>query len=300
LTMADYERFKVESKRFALADMRYAKTEFNVLRKYPLIEPRRHEFIAPVPQLILETTTRGIYHDLLTAHAGGRRNAFLEQFGRSFELYVGELLKRAYGEDRVIPEPRYGRPEKRGPDWILIEGDVAVLLECTVSGTRLETRSLAEVRDVTTDARKVYADRIRKFPGKIEDLQAGRVGVDMSGVRRYIPIVVTHEALYIEPVTRLFIAEEIGNEVLDRSGVLLIDVGDVEVITGWGSRCSFSGVLDEWQAAYKKEAQSLSAFLPRKCANDELSWGNPWLREIQDSFLEMEGLPPPPEVGASN
>lgn len=285
LTATDYAGFRRMSEGFKLPDMRYAKTEFNLLRRYPLIQPRRHELIAPIPQLVLQRVTRGIYYDLMDAHAAGTRNPFLEQFGRVFEQYVGELLKAAYGSDRVFHEPVYGKEEQRGPDWILLDGDVAILFECTVSGTRLVTRSVAETEDVTRDFLKVYGERIAKYKSKVDDLKAGRTGLDVSRIRRFIPVVVTHEPMYLEPLVRALMTGIGDPGWMAEEGVALVDVGDIEVITGWNDKLSLVRVLDDWRDAYRQEPQALSAFLPNKARTESLPWHNSFLAGVQDRFL---------------
>jgi hypothetical protein len=288
LVSADYQRFRSESSTFQLGRA-YAKTEFNVLRKYPLIRLGRRELVAPVPRLILERATKGVYYEMQGLYAQSGRNVFTEQFGKNFEAYVGFLLKRAYGEDQVRPEPVYGREHRRGPDWILIEGDTAFLFECTVTGTSLEAKSLGDFETIIRDMGRVYVERVARYPRKIRDLRDGKTGIDLGGVRRFVPLILTHEPVYIEPVIRAYIEAELQARGTGGHEYHLLDVSDLEVVTGW-SGSSFSSVFGEWQKAYTAEPQSFRAFLRAKAFAQKLTWINPFLGAIVDEFF-AEQLP---------
>jgi len=289
LCTADYERFRAESERFALPPT-YARTEFNALRKYPLIEAHRHELTAPVPQLIIERATKGICYEMQALFQEDKRNVFKEQLGRNFESYVGFLLAEAYGRDAVLAEPVYGKPQKRGPDWILQEGDTAVLFECTVTDTSLESKSIADLETLIRDMGRVYVDRIKKYPQKVADLRKGATGLDMRSIRRFLPVVVTHESLYVEPVARAYIEEGLKQQGYKDIEYYLLDIGDLEVITAWPGK-RFVDVFDEWQDLYASEPQSINAFLHKKASAENLRWINPFLTQTLQRF-EAEELGP--------
>ncbi len=72
-------------------------------------------------------------------------------FGEIFEAYIGLHLEKFYDHDHLHFEPKYGKEHRRGPDWIVIEGNRAVLIECRTSRLRKETKSRAEFDDVQKD-----------------------------------------------------------------------------------------------------------------------------------------------------
>jgi hypothetical protein len=290
LISADYESFRRESNRWGSLDQRGAKTEFNALRTFPVIRLKKDELVAPIPQLVIERVTRGIFHIMQSDMSQPKGNPFTEQFGYDFEEYVGFLLEKGYGAKAIVHEPMYGKEVRHGPDWIVREGSTMVLLECTGSSTTLATKSFAEFDAVAQDMLKIYAGRIRQFPRKIEALRSGAAGVDCTGVERFIPAIVTHEPNYIEPVLREYLAELLKGEASMLDDVKLIDIGDLEVVTGW-PQVSMTELLDEWADVYSKEPQSFRPYLENKARAESLRWRNPYLSDVFDSFFRSEITP---------
>lgn len=122
----------------------YPKTyEFNPLFNYPLIRlnyddakrvAKYDEFIAPVPQLLANRFTTGLYYQLFNAFG---KNKFSDSFGLLFEDYVNNLLHwynlpgKIISEREIRPKLRShkGRPIKI-PDWIISCEEGVILLEC--------------------------------------------------------------------------------------------------------------------------------------------------------------------------
>lgn len=289
LMAADYARFQEESRRFAL-DATLAKTEFNALRTYPIIRLRAGELTAPVPKLVLERATRGVFYILQDTLMVEKGNPFKEQFGRDFERYVGFLLEEAYGSERVIHEPVYNKEHRHGPDWLVRDGSAMLVIECTGSGLTLQAKTAAQFDQVVKDVARIYADRIDKFDEKIEALRSGRTGVDCSGVERFIPVIVTHETLYVEPAVRAFIREALDDHDELFEQVRLLDIGDVEAVTAW-HHLSFAALLDEWREAYKTEGQSFGVYLYKKAKREGLNQQHPYLTQVFEQFFRTQLLP---------
>jgi len=104
---ASYEKFRAVSGTFDAIAATRPMTAFNALRMYPVVRISRHELVAPIPQLIIERVTRGIFHIMQTHLSEPSGNPFTEQFGYDFEDYVGILLTEAYGASSVTREPTY-------------------------------------------------------------------------------------------------------------------------------------------------------------------------------------------------
>ena len=156
MTSATYEEFRNLSKPFR-GDELFVRTEFNVLTQRPLIVVG-DELVASVPKLLLHRFTKGVVYDLKEHFEGKNRNRFSEYFGRLFEQYCGDLLYRAFGTNhRIIQEPVYGKPEKLGPDWIVIDGDCAMLFECRTSGFTLNSKAIADQGQVLADMRRILS-----------------------------------------------------------------------------------------------------------------------------------------------
>lgn len=99
----------------------YDKNRFNLLVKYPIVIPDLNPKpalgqvnIVPIPRLLLERIARGLYFDLADYFRGrSKANKFREAFGHVFQSYVGLLFEKSNKEMRLLPEWKYGKPEKK-------------------------------------------------------------------------------------------------------------------------------------------------------------------------------------------
>ncbi len=136
---SSYQDFRTKSSSFQkkLPSPEYEKNRFNFLTKYPVIVPDRNPtpqiakpYLVPIRRLLIERITRGIYFDLsdFFKEDGKRNNDFRDAFGHVFQAYVGLLINESKKNFKLLPEWKYGKPEKRTPDWIVIEGDINRLI----------------------------------------------------------------------------------------------------------------------------------------------------------------------------
>lgn len=287
LAGADYEEFRTLQSQYAVGDPLYAKTEFNVLVKRPLIQVPKRGWIAPIPRLLLERITSGIFFDLADAFRDeGSRNEFLEFFGTLFEAYAGQLLRAGWGEENVSPEPRYGMPERRGPDWTVVEGERVLLFECRSSRLRLPTKAVATEDHIRKDIRRVFVDPLKKYPGKIADLTSGRTGIKLPNAPQFYPCVAVSEKIYWEHVYRDVIDQELKRENVAALDYYLIDVDQLELVSAWAEHTPVCDVFDSWREERKKPApDDFDIWLRRKGREMSLPFESPYLRGIRDAFL---------------
>ena len=112
--------------------------KFNPLFEYPLIRPWENsdqkkpiddKFIAPVPNLILYRFTTGLYYQL--SH---NFRWFTEDFGKVFEIYIGQLLQWYKLKGTILSEDEINEliPKYKGkiPDYVIFHDDGVILLEC--------------------------------------------------------------------------------------------------------------------------------------------------------------------------
>jgi hypothetical protein len=291
LTSTTYEDFRVASEPYKVNNPRYVKTEFNVLAQRPLVVVG-DELIAPVPRLLLHRISDGIRYDLRDHLRLEDRNPFSEYFGLLFEWYTGRLLKSAFSPSTVFPEPVYGRPELRGPDWIVIDGDTALLFECRTSGLALASKTTADREQLIEDLKRILIQTARRFPGKVSDLRAGKTNVDLDGVTNFVPIVLTHEPAYVEPVLRSFAARELSNEALD---YVHFDISDLETLASWNREFPMKEILKEWVVAYRASPVDCGTFLNQWAKAHSLDYRNQILDDRMNEFTESQlGRPYPP------
>lgn len=300
------EGFREESSKYEVSDPLYKKSEFNVLWSRPLISIGQ-ELICPLPVLVANRVADGIRFDLREAmRVEGLGNRFSQNFGLLFEEYIGRLLKWSYGEEKVHHEPIYGKPEKGGPDWVVIDGDTAVLIECRTRTLRVETRALAEFEDVRDDVRKMFVDTLIKYPSKIQDLMSGRTGLDFSGVVSVVPLIVTYERVSFEAVYR-----EIARMEFEAAGkewfgdYELMGSEDFELLSAWHTFRPVHEIVQERKKRYKEQPNDMSDFLRLYGRENELQFNHPLMAEILDRLLETGfdalegGMPVDPEKLAS-
>lgn len=287
LAGADYQGFRELQEEYAVGDPLYAKTEFNALVKRPVIEVPGRGWIAPIPRLVVERFTQGIFFDLLNEFSGAERNEFLDYFGTLFEQYAGMLLRDGWGDSNVIHEPRYGREEKRGPDWIVLEGDKALLFECRSSRLRLPTKAVADEEALRADIRRMFVEPLKKYQGKIHDLRNGTANVDLGHVRHFYPCIAVAEKIYLEHIYRDIIDEELRAAGAQPFEYYLIDIELLELFSGWAAQTSVAAILDDWsQARLEEPPTDFEIWVKQKAREMNLNFDCPILRRTLDAFLE--------------
>jgi hypothetical protein len=165
-------------------DRRFAMYDFNPLFLHPIVRPWKQQkallmdsdlLVAPIPNLILYRISMGIFYDLFNHF----KTDFSNYFGHVFEAYVGRILHHSICSGNLLSENDIRKtysPEKgKVPDWIVIEGTTAILIECKAtrfSRAALTTGEESAIHDslkqVMKGLRQLYWFReacIAKQPG---------------------------------------------------------------------------------------------------------------------------------------
>jgi hypothetical protein len=168
---------------------------YNPLRAYPLIRiqnPTGPVIVSPLPTLVFWRFTGGLYYDLVDDPR------FSNEFGKSFQNYVGESIERACpdGRIRLFPEESFGSKKQRKDtvDWIASDKDSALFLECKAKrlswGAKIALDDLGPLRrDIDT-----MADAVVQLYKTIRDYHDGRYphfAFDLQ--RKVYPVIVTLE-----------------------------------------------------------------------------------------------------------
>jgi hypothetical protein len=161
---------------------------FNPLREFPLINmgsPR--STICPAPPVLLQRLTDGLYFDLMRADKG-----FGDAIGHAFEAYVGKVAEAISNEHfTLVPEMRWGKPEKRSVDWIIADHSATLFVECKLA--RLDIASQTEIspEPAFVAAIERLAKHIGQLYATLSDALAGRYPHWQPDTRPIHPIVVT-------------------------------------------------------------------------------------------------------------
>jgi hypothetical protein len=187
-------------------DRRFAAYDFSPLMPYPLIRPwpRTHSetmasdrMLAPIPELITFRLSTGIYYHMRQAFKG----TFDQYFGHLLEAYVGRLFKTFMPSHRLFSERdlRRSYPERAGkvPDWVLLDGETAVLVECKASRIHRLTYAQGEEREIRKNIRDVLGGLRQLYEFRRAVMQRAPGLESLHGCNRFIPIIVTWEPLHL-------------------------------------------------------------------------------------------------------
>jgi hypothetical protein len=151
--LAEMRGYSEESQSF---DENYVYS-FNPLVRFPIVSHvcgGRVTFFAPVPRYLLRRFTEGIYYDALGAPG------FDLAFGRSYQAYVGEVIRAATsnGSLCVQAEAGYfvGKDRKDSVDWIVSDLTGELFVECKTKRLRQEGKlALADLTPLRAELSKL-------------------------------------------------------------------------------------------------------------------------------------------------
>jgi hypothetical protein len=172
---------------------------YSSLREFPLVKIL-HQGVAkiacPVPTLLYWRITSGLYYALRD------QKDFSDPFGKSFQDYVGEVLRYRLTDEaiEVIEETEYqvGKDRKDTVDWIVRQGDEAALfVECKTKRLRWASKvSLADLTALEHDINKLAGAVVQVYR-TIKDYQAGHYPhLQFIAGRLIYPVIVTLEDWY--------------------------------------------------------------------------------------------------------
>ena len=203
---ADPTQLRSLHRKYQPADPRFAMYGFNPLFLRPLVRPWRQKkhvsmdddrLAAPAPNLVVLKNSIGIFYEMFNRYG----IEFANYFGEVFETYVGTVLRHCGKSIELIPESavRATYPSEKGkaPDWIIVDGDSAILVEC--KATRFSRAALL------TGAESAISDSLKqviKGLGQLADFRnaclAKRTGIEkLNKCETFRPVLVTLEPLYL-------------------------------------------------------------------------------------------------------
>jgi hypothetical protein len=187
-------------------DRRFGMYDFNPLFLHPIVRPWKQKnqllmdadrLVAPLPNLILYRISQGVFYDLFN-HYG---TAFSNYFGYVFESYVGRILSHSMGSGTLSSEndtrKTYSPAKGKVPDWIIINGRTAILVEC--KATRFSRTALTGGDEgAINDSLKQVVKGLLQLANFKEACLARAPGLDMlHDCRDFKPLLVTMEPLYL-------------------------------------------------------------------------------------------------------
>jgi hypothetical protein len=129
----------------------------NPFEQYPLVTLKKNTFTnvsCPFPQLLQKRISEGLYFDVVDDTP-----IFSDSFGKSFQDYVGDVLKKIFSNENfeVIPETDFmnGKKISHGVDWILTDDTASLFVECKTKRLRLKSKFDLESEEFVKDIDKL-------------------------------------------------------------------------------------------------------------------------------------------------
>lgn len=290
-TLADYSAFRGLCKDFATAPS-FARYAFNPLESRPIILTQAPKKICVVPSIssLILRLSDGIYHDLFNHYnSQGNHHPFTNFFGKMFESYVGMQLRHHFGEDKVIGERKYtvGKREWLGPDWIAIDGDAAIVVECSTARLVVDGKVQAESERLRTEARKKLADMVRLFPAKIAHLKdMPSVWPELSVVKRFYAVIVTVDPWWPPATFQQILEAQLKDEGVTVMPYHLVSIDELERLMPLAvSGIPISTVLQE-RLDQGRQGDFLGEDIRRKLQEYGVEGDNLLLERARDELFE--------------
>jgi hypothetical protein len=297
----DYKKFRFEAKQefSKIPSVFYEKQRFNPLLKFPIIKPERNPlpgasqvYIDPIPRLLHERVTRGLYFELSDQFMGqGNRNPFRQSFGFVFQEYVGELLRDALGRSNVLEERKYrvGKQEKLTPDWLIIDGDHCFLVEVKQSGLYLNAKMWGDIETVKGDLSKSIGAGVQQLWKFEQEARSDRYPElhFLSNVKEFSRIIVSYDHLYFsnsilrDRVRERFVDDSINIPADYHWHVISID--ELEFVLGMHGS-NFLKLLRTKQTHLTDDRLDFGDYLGKYYADRNAT--NPYLDRIRKEFFE--------------
>jgi hypothetical protein len=209
LVSTDYRQFRDRCDGDAVDNPQHGLYSYNPLEHTPLVRTQRSGYVIPVPSLFEDRISLGLYDDLQRAYG----STFTAAFGHVFEAYVGWLLRSVYPPAQVIGERFYGTSRQfLSTDWVIREGDTAVLIECKVTRLSAESRYSQNEPAMRRDLARGIARALIQLDRVMHDMRVGAPGLEsFSTIRTFVPVVLVNDPYYAanSDEARAVVAEEL-------------------------------------------------------------------------------------------
>lgn len=195
---------------------------FNPLRIKPLIRTihnGKDSLICPVPTYLFRRFTEGVYYEIC------KDKNFANPFGQTFQKYIGEVLEKSQNSNQchIFTETEYyvGKDRKDSVDWILVDGEANLFIECKTKKLRMDAKITLIDNKALEEDLDLMADFIVKTYKTIADYQKGFYPKLKCNNKPIFPMVVTMEEWFI--LGDKIIIQELDTRVARRLEVALID-----------------------------------------------------------------------------
>ena len=196
----DHEKLKILLAKEQQFNEKFAYT-YSSLVAYPLIRKdwdERDAIICPIPRLLFERITDGIYYEIC------RAEGFDHSFGEAFQTYIGDAIKILYKKGKIYQESKYGK-NNRTTDWIMEDNTAILFIECKTKRLTIGAKTeLLNLDELESELDKI-ADAIVQTYKSIENYKNRLYPqIKFDPAKHLYPIIVTLEDwfLYGDPIIK--------------------------------------------------------------------------------------------------
>lgn len=236
----------------------HAAYQASVLRKWPCISFQREGVMyGPIPDLVIERCTNGLYYDLVDNDGRLR-----DLIGKRFESYCSLLLRSLLSDLNVAGEFKYGRKNIDSPDIFLTRGDETVaIVECKAKkasiavklGEEPDLLESAALDELAKGAFQIWRFRSHVRRGIVKP-PAGKFSSDAIAVVVSLDTWLETSRSQQHEVLRRAIAMSTAKdpeiEAVDQVPVAFCNIDDLEFVL---HRCTVASFLDVFAEAAKPE-----------------------------------------------
>ncbi|TMG05029.1 MAG: hypothetical protein E6I03_00100 [Chloroflexi bacterium] len=260
--------------------------DYNPLIARPVVRLSTGQYSLPVPRLLIERVTSGVYYDLASSFG----NEFLTYLGHAYQRYIGRLLS-GIPNLTVLSEEEYGPRKSRrlSPDWILTSGSRAVLLECKTKKLRLGSRLPQFREQFQEDVQAGIATAVRQLRRSVDDIRRRQVFPSL-GEADLLPLVVTLDHAYMlnGNMIRRIVDGELKAEGLESLDYQVASTEEIESLAGARDGRLLLDVL--WAKARATDSREFD--LATAIQKTDGFENHPLLRSTYLAFLDKVRLTP--------
>jgi len=253
-------------------DRRYRMYDFNPFVTYPIIRPCQSKGFsnfglgfmhAPIPELIAPRISQGIYYQMRNAYW----TDFTDYFGHVFEKYVGLILENSVSSEQILSDSDirdfYPSSNGKAPDWILIDGSTAILVECKAFCFSRPAQAIADEDSINSSLKQVVKG-LEQLSSFISACQSKSLQLQkLQHCNIFKPILVSLEPLYL--INSQLFKERINNMLSSKSifdlDWQILSIDEIELLQPHiASGYKMASILDELkQNIFNKVLQDLSS-----------------------------------------
>lgn len=217
--------------------------DYNQLVERPIVMLDNGRFVVPVPRLLIERISSGLYYIFIKDYG----QTFSSAMGIIFQDYVDFLLQNSIQSGQIISEAEYSKVMQHGPlpDFLVLDGDSLLIVDVAMARISAETKAMADKDKLKQELQR--EDHIIDHLSKLYQVQCEipRFAVthtEFTKVRRVVSLLVLMDRFYWanDFFTRQIIDELLQSRNVDtrRFAFQIIHAPEFERLTALSQRQS--------------------------------------------------------------